>query len=105
MLGTNEIMPSFPFFSFLLVLSFCVASVNNNMFVVADQVRQNEELAKAFDLQFVCLREKELAKQQRLENIGLIGVYNEDSANLIASYDQMGKDAHAYLQTLTPPSD
>ncbi len=53
----------------------------------------------------MCLREKELAKQQRLENIGLIGVYNEDSANLIASYDQMGKDAHAYLQTLTPPSD
>lgn len=104
-MGTNEILPSFPFLPFILVLSFCVASVNNNMFVVADQVRQNEELAKAFDLQFVCVREKELAKEQRLEEIGLIRVYNEDSAKLAASYGQMGKDAHAYLQTLTPPSD
>ncbi len=88
-----------------MVLSFFVASVNNNMFVVADQVRQNEELAKAFDSQFVCLREKELAKQQRVERLGLIGVFDEDSAKMAASYGQMGKDAQAYLATLTPPSD
>jgi hypothetical protein len=75
------------------------------MFVVADQVRQNKELSKAFDLQFVCLREKELAKQQRLERLGLVGVFDEDSANMAASYGQMGKDAQAYLATLTPPSD
>ena len=87
------------------MLSFFVASVNNNIFVEADQVRRNDELAKAFDLQFVCLREKELAKQQRVERIGLIRVFDEDSAKIAASYGQMGKDGQAYLDTLTPPSD
>ncbi len=87
------------------MLSFFVASVNNNIFVVADHVRRNDELAKAFDLQFVCLREKELAKQQRIERLGLIRVFDEDSAKIAASYGQMGKDGQAYLDTLTPPSD
>jgi hypothetical protein len=87
------------------VLSFFVASVNNNIFVEADQVRRNDELAKAFDLQFVCLREKELAKQQRVERLGLIRVFDEDSAKMAASYGQMSEDGRAYLATLTPPSD
>ena len=87
------------------MLSVFVASVYKNIFVVADQDRQNDELTKAFDLQFVCLREKELAKLQRVERIGLIRVFEEDSAQMAASYGRMSEDGRAYLATLTPPSD
>ena len=83
----------------------CCLRLTKNIFVAADQGRQNDELTKAFDSQFVCLREKELAKQQRLERLGLVDVFDEDSANMAASYGQMGQDAQAYLATLTPPSD
>ena len=87
------------------MLSVFVASVYKNICVVVDQVRLNDELTKAFDLQFVCLREKELAKLQRVERIGLIRVFEEDSAKMAAVYGQMSEDGRAYLATLTPPSD
>jgi hypothetical protein len=75
------------------------------MFVAADQGRHTAELSKAFDSQFVCLREKDLAKQQRVERIGLIRVFDEDSAKMAAGYGQLGDDGRAYIATLTPPSD
>ena len=53
----------------------------------------------------MCLREKDLAKQQRVERIGLIRVFEEDSAKMAAGYGQLSVDGRAYLATLTPPSD
>ena len=53
----------------------------------------------------MCLREKDLAKQQRVERLGLIRVFEEDSAKMAAGYGQMSVDGRAYLATLTPPSD
>ncbi len=98
-------MPSLLFFFLLLLLSVFVPSVYKHIFVVADQVRLNDELTKAFDLQFVCLRERELAKQQRVERIGLIRVYDEDSAKIAAGYGKISEDGRAYLATLSPLSD
>jgi hypothetical protein len=53
----------------------------------------------------VCIREKELARQQRLEEFGAIAVYDADMAKMAATYGKMGEDGRRYLATLTPPSD
>ncbi len=67
--------------------------------------QEDEDIARRFDLQFVCIREKELARQQRLEEFGAIAVYDADMAKMAATYGEMGEDGRAYLATLTPPSD
>ena len=53
----------------------------------------------------VCIREKELARQQRVEKFGETAVYEADMAKMAATYGEMGEDGRAYLATLTPPSD
>ncbi len=67
--------------------------------------QEDEELARRFNLQFVCTREKELARQQRLETLGAIGVFDADMAELASTYGKIRQEAQAYLATLTPPSD
>jgi hypothetical protein len=53
---------------------------------------------------FKCVREQKLDKQDRIDKIGLLGVFNEDSAKLANSYGKMAADGNAYPSTLSPDS-
>jgi hypothetical protein len=73
-----------------------MTSFNNTIFVVPVQVlheqftstdQEDVELAKAFNLRFVCLREKELEKRQRLERLGPEDAFNADMSAMAAQYD------------------
>jgi hypothetical protein len=98
----------------LLVVPCIVASLHQYMIVVPVKVpherftsreQEDVELSKAFNLQFVNLREKELARQERLQRLGPIGVFDADMALLSTTYGKISTDGQAYLDTLTPPSD
>ncbi len=88
---------------FLFILFVVPVQAPTERFTTTQQ--EDEELARRFNSQFVCTREKELARQQRLETLGAIGVFDADMAKLAATYGQIGQDGQAYLATLTPPSD
>ena len=90
-------------YSFFCTLFVVPVQAPTERFTTTQQ--EDEEIARRFDLQFVCIREKELARQQRLEKFGAIAVYDADMAKMAATYGEMGEDGRAYLATLTPPSD
>jgi hypothetical protein len=91
-----------------------MTTFNNIIIIVQAQVIQEripsrevegEELTKAFNSRFFCIREKELDKQQRLEKIGAIAVYDAAVDKLRGTYRQMATNGRAYLGTLSPVSD
>ncbi len=84
----------------------CIITTFNNTFIlVLDSDVEDAELTKAFNARFVCIRERDLEKQQRLEKIGAIAVYNTSVEKLCADYDDMATKGQAYLDTLSPVSD
>ena len=72
---------------------------------IPDRDVDDAELEKAFNARFVCIRERDLEKQQRLEKIGAIAVYNADVYNLCGTYNNIATMGRAYLDTLSPISD
>jgi hypothetical protein len=91
-----------------------MTTFTNTIIIVQAQVLQaripsrdveDEELTKAFNGRFVCIRERELEKQQRLEKIGAIAVYNTAVDNLCGAYHNIATIGRAYLDTLSPMSD
>ena len=91
-----------------------ITPFNNTIFVVQRQVIQDRipdrdaddaELAKAFNARFVCIRERDLKKQQRLDKIGSIAVYNAAVDKLNGTCNNMATKGRAYLDTLSPISD
>ncbi len=91
-----------------------ITTFNNTIIVVQRQVSQDRipdrdfddaELAKAFNARFVCIRERDLAKQQRLEKIGAIAVYNAACEDLCGGYNNIATMGRAFLDTLSPISD
>ena len=65
----------------------------------------DEKLRNEFNRRFRCIREIELEKQQRVERLGEIGVFNADIAKMAATYGAASATGRAYLGTLSPPSD
>jgi hypothetical protein len=91
-----------------------MTTFNNTIIVVQPQVIQERipsrdvddaELAKAFNARFVCIRERDLEKQQRLEKIGAIAVYNAAVDDLCGTCNNIATMGRAYLDTLSPISD
>ena len=84
----------------------CIITTFNNTFIlVPDSDVEDAELTKAFNARFVCIRERDLEKQQRLEKIGAIAVYNTTVEKLCATLDDIATKGKAYLDTLSPISD
>ncbi len=91
-----------------------MTSIINTFIIVQPQVIQEHtpsrdvndtELAKAFNARFVCIRERDLEKQQRLEKIGAIAVYNAAVDHLCKTCNNIATMGRAYLDTLSPISD
>ncbi len=66
---------------------------------------QETESNDAFNRQFVCLREKKLEMERRVERFGAEAVLDHQYEVLERSYGDMATNLQAFLSTLTPPSD
>jgi hypothetical protein len=92
-----------------------MTTFNNTFITVQPEVIQDRipsrdvddaELSKAFNARFVCIRERDLEKQQGLEEkIGAIAVYNAAVDNLCGTCNNIATMGRAYLDTLSPISD
>jgi hypothetical protein len=67
--------------------------------------QEDVELANAFNLQFVYIRENDLEKKQRLARIGGIAAFDADVEKLRATCDAIATKGRSYLETLSPVSD
>ena len=54
---------------------------------------------------FVCVREVENAKRERIEKMGIIPAFDADMAALASRYGQMAAEGKAFLATLSDDSD
>ncbi len=83
----------------------CIITTFNNTYIlvlplvnlerIPDSDVDDAELTKAFNARFVCIRERDLEKQQRLEKIGAIAVYNTSVDNLCATYNNLATKGRA----------